>query len=110
MRITKAAPSMVLIALFSLLALSGLAAPATAQTYPPPPPVQETGVAPTGVAPAEEEAPGEQPGVEAEEAAALAFTGAELTILLAAFALLLGGGAAALIAARRRNTQVRTSH
>jgi hypothetical protein len=42
MRITKAAPSMVLIALFSLLALSGLAAPATAQTYPPPPPVQET--------------------------------------------------------------------
>jgi hypothetical protein len=106
---------MVLVALFTVLALSGLGGSATAQTYPPTtppttPPVQgttviPTGVAPTGVAPAQEEAPAGQPAVGAEEGVApLAFTGAELTLLLAAVGILLGAGAAALIAARRRSS------
>jgi ABC-type dipeptide/oligopeptide/nickel transport system permease subunit len=79
--------------------------PAMAQpTYPP------TSVAPTSVAPkvdanAEEPGGGVLGGVEGqgEGVGALAFTGAELTLLVGAFALLLAGGAIALIAARRRS-------
>lgn len=111
MRISRAIPLGVLVTLIAVLALFGpLAGLALAQTYPPTtppttpptsPPVAGETVIPTGVAPGVEEAPGVQPAEEAE-AAALAFTGAELTLLVAAFGILLAGGAVALIAARRR--------
>jgi hypothetical protein len=74
-------------------------------TYPP------TTVAPTSVAPKVDVAPNvEEPGGvlgevggQGEGVGALAFTGAELTLLVAAFGILLAGGAVALIAARRRS-------
>jgi hypothetical protein len=110
MRTRKAVPLGVLVALIGVLMLSGpLAGLAMAQEYPPTtppttPPVAGETIIPTSVAPEVEEAPGAQPGAgaEEEEGAPLAFTGAELTLLLAAFGILLAGGAAALIAARRR--------
>jgi hypothetical protein len=86
-------------ALAVLVVLVIAAGPSLAQpTYPP------TSVAPTTVVPPDQ--PEVQPEVEVEqeaEAAPLAFTGAELTLLVAAFGILLAGGAVALIAARRRS-------
>jgi hypothetical protein len=82
------------VAVGSLLAT---ALPAAAQGYVPPPTVQPTVIqqAPPAVAPAAEAAPA---------AAPLAFTGAEIGILVLAVAVLLTVGALALIAARRRAT------
>jgi hypothetical protein len=84
-------------ALAVLVVLVIAAGPSLAQpTYPP------TSVAPTTVVPPDE--PEVEVEVEQEaEAAPLAFTGAELTLLVAAFGILLAGGAVALIAARRRS-------
>lgn len=69
-------------------------------TYPPT-------TQPAAVAAAGEQGGGPGGGVlgasEGAAGAALAFTGAELTLLVAAFGILLAGGAIALIAARRRN-------
>lgn len=83
--------------------------PAMAQPTYPPTSVAPTSVAPTSVAP-KVDANAEEPGGgvlgevegQAEGVGALAFTGAEFTLLVAAFAILLAGGAVALIAARRR--------
>jgi hypothetical protein len=75
-------------------------------TYPPtsqPPKTQPAAVAAAG----EQGGGGPGSGVlgasEGAAGAALAFTGAELTLLVAAFGILLAGGAVALIAARRRS-------
>ena len=70
-------------------ALFAGALPAAAQTYPPP-----SSVAPTVVTQPE-------PG-PAAEAGGLAFTGAEIGLLLLAVAVLVAVGAFALIMARRR--------
>ena len=84
-------------ALAVLVVLVIAAGPSLAQpTYPP------TSVAPTTVVPPD--VPEAEVEVEQEaEEAPLAFTGAELTLLVAAFGILLAGGAVALIAARRRS-------
>jgi hypothetical protein len=75
------------------------AVPAAAQTagYNPPPTVQPTVITQGGVQGGAAVAP-------AQEAAPLAFTGAEIGILVLAVAVLLTVGALALIAARRRAT------
>jgi hypothetical protein len=80
--------------------LLATALPAAAQGYVPPPTVQPTviGQAPPAVAPAAEAAPA--------AAAPLAFTGAEIGILVLAVALLVTVGTLALIAGRRRAAQV----
>jgi hypothetical protein len=85
-----------------------LGGPAGAQTYPPTtPPVAPVGVAPEEVAPGEV-APqeGGAPAVggvqAAEEEPALAFTGADLTLLVLVLIALTTVGAFALIVARRR--------
>lgn len=91
------------VAVLVVLVIAG--GPALAQpTYPPTtPPTSPANVAPTIVEPGAGVAPNvEQPGVQGEGVGALAFTGAELTLLVAAFGILLAGGAVALIAARRR--------
>jgi hypothetical protein len=62
--------------------------------YPPPVDVQPEVVV--------EVQPGVQPGVQPAPAQGLAFTGAELTLIVLAFAALLAAGTGALIAARRR--------
>lgn len=85
MRMTRAI-RIVIAALALVVVLMVAGGPAVAQpTYPP-------SVAPTQ----------EQPEVEAE-AQPLAFTGADLTLLVGGFGILLAGGAVALIAARRRS-------
>ena len=80
------------LAAFLLVGLLGQVA--LAQTQPTYPPTTPPSVLPTT------EKPEVKP--EVEEEAALAFTGAELTLLLAAFGILVAGGAVALIVARRR--------
>jgi hypothetical protein len=79
-------------------ALLATAGTALAQTYPPP-----TGVAPTVVTQGGGNG-GVGPAVETQ-AGGLAFTGAEIGLLVLAAALLAGIGAMALIAARRRRAQ-----
>jgi len=77
----------------AMLLLSGVTGAVTAlaqTTYPPP-----VEVAPEVVEKA-------KPAPAAQEEGALAFTGAELTLLLVTFAVLLAAGALVLIAARRR--------
>lgn len=102
----KSAFRVAMAALALVVVLVMATGPAMAQpTYPP------TSVAPTSVAPGADVAPNvEKPGGvlggvegQGEGVGALAFTGAELTLLVAAFAILLAGGAIALIAARRRS-------
>jgi hypothetical protein len=82
------------LAAFLLVGLLGQAA--LAQTQPTYPPTTPPSVLPTT------EKPEVKPEVEEEAEEALAFTGAELTLLLAAFGILVAAGAVALIAARRR--------
>jgi hypothetical protein len=79
------------VAVGSLLAT---ALPAAAQGYVPPPTVQPTVI---------EQAP---PAVAPAAAAPLAFTGAEIGILVLAVALLVTVGTLALIAGRRRAAHV----
>ena len=109
----KSAFRVAMAALALVVVLVMATGPALAQpTYPPTtPPTSPANVAPTEVAPGGEVAPNvEKPGGvlggvqgQGEGVGALAFTGAELTLLVAAFAILLAGGAIALIAARRRS-------
>lgn len=109
MRMTKAFRIM-MAAVAVLVVLVIVTGPALAQTtYPPTtPPTTPANVAPTEIEPGAGVAPNvEQPGVQGEGVGgggvgALAFTGAELTLLVAAFGILLAGGAVAMIAARRR--------
>jgi hypothetical protein len=78
----------------AMVLLSGVTGAVTAlaqTTYPPPVEVAPEVIEKAKPAPA-----------AAQEEGALAFTGAELTLLLVTFALLLAAGALVLIAARRR--------
>jgi hypothetical protein len=109
MRMTRAF-RILMAAVAVLVVLVIVTGPALAQpTYPPTtPPTSPANVAPTAIVPGAGVAPNvERPGVQGEVqgegVGALAFTGAELTLLVAAFGILLAGGAVALIAARRRS-------
>ncbi|MGH2653228.1 MAG: hypothetical protein ACRDHV_02620 [Actinomycetota bacterium] len=105
MRMTRAF-RILMAAVAVLVVLVIVTGPALAQpTYPPTtPPTSPANVAPTAIVPGAGVAPNvEQPGVQGEGVGALAFTGAELTLLVATFGILLAGGAVALIAARRRS-------
>jgi hypothetical protein len=95
----RAAVVAVLLTQFALLA----AAPAGAQpTYPPPtPPTPTQSVNPKVVSAGTEDG-GTGTAGSTEDAGALAFTGADLSVLLTALAGLMGVGTALLVAARRR--------
>jgi hypothetical protein len=75
-----------------LFGVAGAMAAVAQTSYPPP----------TGVAPEVVTKPKPGGGVAPAATAPLAFTGAELTLLLVGFAVLVAAGALAIIAARRR--------
>jgi hypothetical protein len=113
MRMSRAVPVVGLICLTTVLLVGGLGGSALAQTYPPTTPPTQPVVSPAEESPTTEVSPavveageaggaGGEAGGAAGEGGALAFTGAEIWLLVLAAALLAGIGALALIAARRR--------